>query len=248
VGEAEATTTTVLPPFGELLKRYRLTAGLTQEALAERAGLSARAVSDLERDAARLPRLDSLALLADALALTDAERATLRAAARPVVFERESASASSRPTAALPVPLSSLVGRERELHELAALLDPSRRLVTLTGPAGSGKTRLALKAARRLADSFADGVRLVELGAVADGSLVPATVAAALGVVEHHAERVAGTLVRRLSRRRLLLVLDNCEHVVEACARLCADLLGACPGLHVLVTSREAFGLPGEHA
>jgi len=244
VGEAEATTTTVLPPFGELLKRYRLTAGLTQEALAERAGLSARAVSDLERDAARLPRLDSLALLADALALTDAERATLRAAARPVVFERESASASSRPTAALPVPLSSLVGRERELHELAALLDPSRRLVTLTGPAGSGKTRLALEAARRVAD----GVRLVELGAVADGSLVPATVAAALGVVEHHAERVAGTLARRLSRRRLLLVLDNCEHVVEACARLCADLLGACPGLHVLVTSREAFGLPGEHA
>src|SRR5437660_11942624 len=84
VGEAEATTSTVLPRFGALLRRHRLAAGLTQEALAGRAGLSARAVSDLERDAARLPRLDSLALLGDALALTAAELAILRAAARPL--------------------------------------------------------------------------------------------------------------------------------------------------------------------
>src|SRR6266851_9293332 len=148
VGEAEATTTTVLPPFGALLKRYRLTAGLTQEALAERAGLSARAVSDLERDAARLPRLDSLALLADALALTAAQRGTLQAAAHQVdaalVMDR------ADQARALPVPLSSFVGRERELEELAMLLKQTARLVTLTGPAGAGKTLLALEAARRV--------------------------------------------------------------------------------------------------
>src|SRR5207249_2933717 len=96
--------------------------------------------------------------------------------------------------------------------------------------------------------SFADEVRLAELGAVANPALVPASVATAFGVVEGPAEPLAETLARRLGPRRLLLVLDNCEHLVDACAELCADLLAACPGLQVLATSREALGLLGEHA
>ena len=89
---------------------------------------------------------------------------------------------------------------------------------------------------------------MVELDAVADPALVPAAVAAALGVVEQPAEPIVQTLARTLGSRQLLLVLDNCEHLVEACAELCADLLGACPGLQVLATSREVLGLRGEHA
>src|SRR5438876_8705901 len=122
-GREEGATSTVRARFGALLKCYRLAAGLTQEALAERAGLSARAVSDLERDPARRPRLDSLALLADALALTAAQRGTLQAAAHQVdaalVMDR------ADQARALPLPLSSFVGRQRELEELAMLLKQS---------------------------------------------------------------------------------------------------------------------------
>ena len=120
--------------------------------------------------------------------------------------------------------------------------------MTLTGPAGSGKTRLALETARREADWFADGARMVELDSVADPALVPVAVAAALGVVERAAEPTVQTVARTLGSKRLLLVLDNCEHLIEACAELCADLLGACAGLHVVATSREVLGLQGEHA
>jgi transcriptional regulator with XRE-family HTH domain len=258
-GAPGAATTTLLPRFGELLKRYRLAAGLTQEALAERAGLSARAVSDLERGPARLPRMDSVNLLQEALALTALERANLQAAARPAAHDSDAIQAESleiprapprewRSRIAMAVPLSSFVGRERELDELAALLGHRHRLVTLTGPAGSGKTRLAVEAARRGADVFADGVWLVELGAVSDSALVGPAVAVVLGVVERAAEPLVDTLARSLASRRLLLVLDNCEHLVDACGDLCAHLLGACPGVQVLATSHEVLRLPGEHA
>jgi predicted ATPase len=140
---------------------------------------------------------------------------------------------------------TSFIGRAGPVHELASLAE-QHRLVTVTGPGGSGKTRLAGEVARRVAGRFADGVWLVELAPVQDPDLVPAVVAAALGVREQPGAPVAGTLAQVLARQQLLLVLDNCEHVLDAAAGLCAELVAACDDLRVLATSREALRVAGE--
>ena len=145
----------------------------------------------------------------------------------------------------LPAEVSSLVGRG---PQLAAVLDGLRasRVVTLTGPGGCGKTRLALRAATLAAGSFEDGARLVELASLTDPALVPAAVAEALGVPERDtADPVAG-VVRALAGRELLIVLDNCEHVLGAAARLVVVLAGQCPRVRVMATSRERLDVPGE--
>lgn len=121
-------------------------------------------------------------------------------------------------------------------------------MLTLTGSGGCGKTRLAVVAAEGLAGGFDDGVRMVELAALADPSLVPRAVALALGVREEPGRPLTGILSDHLSTRQLLLVLDNCEHVIEACAGLAETLLRSCPGLRVLATSREVLGITGEVA
>jgi predicted ATPase/DNA-binding SARP family transcriptional activator len=155
------------------------------------------------------------------------------------------ASAFRRPVGHnLPAELTSFIGRERELEELARLLCDSR-LLTLTGPGGSGKTRLAVRLARSALDRYPDGVWLVELAPLAEPSLVAKTVGAALGVRERP-EPMMDTLQRQLRSAQLLLVLDNCEHLVGACAELANSLLTACEGLLILATSREPLGLAGE--
>ena len=143
------------PPFGLVLKRFRLAAGLTHEALAERASLGARTISDLERGVSRAPRADTLALLIEALDLSPDQRALLRAAARPPLDLTPGAASSVRSSNHLPLPLTSFVGREREagaVHDLLSRDDT--RLVTLTGPGGVGKTRLALQVAAQVADAY----------------------------------------------------------------------------------------------
>jgi len=144
-----------------------------------------------------------------------------------------------------PAMRTSFIGRAGPVRELAVLLE-QYQLVTVTGPGGSGKTRLAGEVARRVAGRFGDGVWLVELAAVQDPAQVAAVVAAALGVREQPGVPVAGTLARVLARQQLLLVLDNCEHVVVAAAGLCAELVAACDELRVLATSREALRVGGE--
>ena len=141
--------------------------------------------------------------------------------------------------------LTSFVGRAGPVREVAALLDRDR-LVTVTGPGGAGKTRLAGQVAKQVAGRFADGVWLAELAPVRDPALVPAVVAAALGVREQPGLPAAGALARVLARQQLLLVLDNCEHVVGAAAELCAGLLAACDDVRVLATSREPLRVAGE--
>jgi predicted ATPase/DNA-binding CsgD family transcriptional regulator len=144
-----------------------------------------------------------------------------------------------------PAALSSFVGRAGAAGEVADLLKQCR-LVTVTGPGGSGKTRLAGEVARRVAGRFADGAWLAELAAVQDEGQVPAAVAAALGVREQPGVPAAEALARVLARQQLLLVLDNCEHVIDAAARLCAGLLPACDDVRVLATSREPLAVAGE--
>ena len=189
----------------------------------------------------------------------------------PVMVLVPRAPAPRRPRARghnLPAPLTALVGRERELAVVARRLAETR-LLTLTGPGGGGKTRLALALAARLAGAgrdeaapgdsaggapacgpgsalYPDGVWLVELAPLADPELVPQAVAAAVGVRETPGGALTDTLCRALRLKRLLLVLDNCEHLLGACAALAAGLLGACPGVRVLATSREPLGLAGE--
>ena len=145
----------------------------------------------------------------------------------------------------LPAALTSFVGRGGPVREVAGLL-AGHRLVTVTGPGGSGKTRLAGEVARRVAARFADGAWLVELAPVADPGQVAAAVAASLGVREQPGLPVAGTLARVLARQQMLLVLDNCEHVISAAAGLCAELLAACDDVRILATSREGLRVAGE--
>ena len=134
-----------------------------------------------------------------------------------------------------PAVRTSFIGRAGPVHEVAVLLE-RYRLVTVTGPGGSGKTRLAGEVAGQVAGRFEDGVWLVELASVHDPEQVPAVVAAALGVREQPGVPAAVTLARVLARQQLLLVLDNCEHVISAAAGLCAELVAACDDLRVLAT------------
>lgn len=145
----------------------------------------------------------------------------------------------------LPVQLTSFVGRVEELDSLARLLS-ERRLVTITGPGGSGKTRLAGETARWLLEKHPDGVWWVELAPLADASLVPAALASALGIPDPQVGSLDDAVTAYLQERRCLVVLDNCEHLVAACAALASRLLEGCPAATVLATSREPLGVAGE--
>jgi predicted ATPase/DNA-binding CsgD family transcriptional regulator len=147
----------------------------------------------------------------------------------------------------LPTPITSFIGRASELAEVQQCL-AAARLVCLVGAGGVGKTRLALRLAEQGVDSYPDGVLLAELAPLADAALVPQVVARAVGVREQAGEPITQTLKQALRFRRMLLLLDNCEHLAQACAELAEDLLGACPDLRILVTSREPLGTSGEVA
>src|SRR5215210_7639302 len=153
----------------------------------------------------------------------------------------------SSPPNNLPLELSSFVGREKELAEVQRLL-VDNRLLTLTGSGGCGKTRLALASADELVEGFEDGAWLVELASLLDPSLVPQAVASVVGAREQPGRSLTETLSGYLIAKKMLLVLDNCEHLVEACATLAEALLRSCPELRILTTSREALGITGEVA
>jgi predicted ATPase/DNA-binding XRE family transcriptional regulator len=232
--------------LADLLRRHRLTAGLTQEALAERAGLSVNGIQKLESGGTH-PYRETIRRLVQALQLTPEDQLAFGAAAQTP--PRHQASGARRTftdgSLDLPAPLTSFIGRDHEKDEIARLL-PATRLLTLTGVGGCGKTRLALEVARLVRDRYADGVRLAELASLADPALVPQAVADALGVRETPTQPLVTTLIAALDRRHLLLLLDNCEHLLDACAQLADKLLRGCPRLQILATSRHALGLAGE--
>jgi non-specific serine/threonine protein kinase len=233
--------------FGGQLRRYRERAGFTREALAERAQLTASGIAALEHGRRRRPHPDTLRRLVEALDLSAAERAILAAALPP---PRASMHGNPAPWAVLqtlPAPRTRLIGREQLVAALAALVPAHEgRLVTLTGIGGGGKTRLALAIAAELRDGFPGGITFVELAPVADPGLVPHAVATTLGVPEVAGIPLLERLVAALRPHTHLLVLDNCEHLIDACAALAERLLSACPGLRILATSREPLQIPGE--
>jgi predicted ATPase/transcriptional regulator with XRE-family HTH domain len=238
--------------FAGLLRQLRAETRLTQEELAEAASLSPRSVSDLERGIHRTAHKDTALLLAEALNLVGPARELFVAAARGkasagevLVAARGAAPLGNRHN--LPAQLTSFVGREQDVAMLGKLVGEAR-LVTLTGVGGAGKTRLAVEFAAGVVDRFADGVWLAELAGLSDPGLVAAQVMEALGVRQAGDVPVMEALRFRLRSAELLLVLDNCEHLLDACARLAGGLLAGSPGLRVLATSREPLGVPGEVA
>jgi predicted ATPase len=177
--------------------------------------------------------------------------AGVEGAARSLACEGKAVAAASElqsvdgPTHNLPAQLTSFIGRQAEMAQVRALLAGSR-LVTLTGAGGVGKTRLALEVAAGVLAEFPAGVWLVELASLTDAALVPLTVARALGLPDAPGRSTIARAARFIGPRRTLVVLDNCEHLLEACAELAEELLRACPGLVVLATSREPVGVAGE--
>ena len=148
-------------------------------------------------------------------------------------------------TPKLPAEPTSFVGRRHELHEVKRLL-ATTRLLTLTGSGGVGKTRLAVSAAAEVARGFPDGVWFAPLAPVQDPLLVPQAIFVALGAQDRSSDWSLVTLADFLAGKRLLLVIDNCEHLLDACAVLASTLLKGCPELHLLATSRQALGVVGE--
>jgi predicted ATPase len=230
------------PAFGALLKRYRLAAGLTHEALAERAALSARAISDLERGVSRAPRSETLALLVQALPLAPQQRAALAAAGR-----RAAPQQASHPPHNLPTQLTSFIGRDSALRVAADLLQrQSVRLLTVTGTGGSGKTRFAIELAMDGLAGFPGGACFVALGPVSEAELVLPAIARALGAADPDRRTVPASVVELVDNRSCLLVLDNFEHLPPA-APIVVELLRACPSVKILATSRAPLRVSGEH-
>src|SRR5262245_49424426 len=229
--------------FGAQLKALREAAGFTQEELATIASLSVHAVSALERGERRRPHVETVRALSAALDLTGAARDALLSSARaqahtPAVDELREVS--------LPLPLTALVGRDPDLQTLRRwLADPAARLVTLVGPGGVGKTRLALELARIIADEGAVRVVFVSLAAIRDTSLVAPAIAEALGLSEVTTLDLSRRVRVACRDSATLLVLDNFEQVLDA-SSLVADLVTSVPTLRVLVTSRAPLRVRGE--
>ena len=237
--------------FGELLRQLRLEADLTQAQLAEQAGLSTRAIQHLEGGHGS-PYAETTRRLAAALGLEGELRRTFGAAARRPSRPRQAAARRPSTRAVdgrgrhnLPVALTSFIGRQQETQAVRQRLATSR-LLTLVGAGGCGKTRLALEVAAGLVEGYADGVWLVELAPLLEGRLVAERVAGVLGLGDVPGESIQHVLLQGLRDRELVLLLDNCEHVAEACASLTNAILLGCPGVRILATSRAVLGVQGE--
>jgi predicted ATPase/DNA-binding XRE family transcriptional regulator len=251
--------------FGELLRGFRVAASLTQEALAERCRISPNTIAAIEQGRRKTPRLSTVALIADALNLPAADREALALAASggaprpgsgPVPAAPpgavlpdwgsrwRTAAGRTRARGTLPAAITPLFGRHAEVTAVAHELG-SERLVTLTGPGGVGKTRLALEVAASTLDKFPGGTYWTELGQITDPGGVRGALLRSLGVAEHPRIPLAGQLLGALPAERSLLVIDNCEHVLDDAATVTAEVLTH-PAVVVLTTSREPLAIPGE--
>jgi predicted ATPase len=224
----------------------RIAAELSQEELAERARMSVDAIGQLERGRRRAPQRETVDLLLAALRPNDEDRAELLAAAgRARVRNAQSSPGTEASRHNLPARLTDLIGRDRVVAEIRALLADAR-LVTLVGAGGIGKTRAALEVGAQEVDRWPDGVWFVELAPVGDAALVAGTIAMALGAVQQLNETALETLLRHLKQKQALLLLDNCEHLIDELARISDTLLRERSQVKLLATSRELLRVAGE--
>lgn len=244
--------------FGQWVKQRRKALGLTQADLAQRVPCSPVMIKKIEANL-RIPSLQLAHLLAEHLRIDAPDQAAFFLLARPDLSpEQVRLSLMARPAPGLqkpprrgnalpPTPPTPLVGRSQDVEKICTLLRGKRaRLVTLTGPGGAGKTRLAIELAGALQADFEGGIYFINLAPIRDASLVLPSVAQALGIQDAPAGSIQEALEEHLNSRRVLLVLDNFEQVLAA-AREIAALLASAPGLKVLVTSRSRLRLSGEH-
>ncbi len=238
--------------FGYWLKRKRKALDLTQAELASQVFCSAASIRKIEAEERR-PSTQIAGRLAEIFNIPENERKAFfqfarghqRSAPGGITEDVLWHVPPAKPLANLPGPLTSFIGREKEVEEIIRLVDLNH-LVTLTGPGGVGKTRLAIQSSNKLSPKFKDGVCWVELAALTDETLVPQALANSLGMREVPNQSLHETLIDLLRAKQLLLVFDNCEHLIAGCARLAELLLSASTTLKILATSREALGLGNE--
>jgi non-specific serine/threonine protein kinase len=247
----ERTQSPAIPvPFGDMLRQHRRAAGLTQKGLAERAGLSEHGIQKLESGATH-PYRDTAERLSRALKLAAPEDALFKTAAQPTPRRTQprlpTSPATIGPTSRSNVPITptTFIARAGELESVKERLRDNR-LLTLSGPGGCGKTRLAIEIARQLESEFGDGVWLIDLAPLVDASLVSQAIATAVGIGEVPGRAVIDALSAALNSRHTLLILDNCEHVIDTCAQIVDRLIRSCPDVQLLATSRELLGVAGE--
>jgi predicted ATPase/transcriptional regulator with XRE-family HTH domain len=240
--------------FGYWLRLRRKALDLTREELADRVGCSAATIRKIEAEERR-PSAQIAGLLARTLNIPTEEQAAFLRFARgdqdyvpPEPSENVPWRESHRSTRSnIPAPTTSLIGRERELIQLHGYLKSADiRLVTLSGPPGIGKTRLSIEIGRTMLSDFPDGVFFVPLAPLDDPTQVASSILHSISYVEAKNSLLAQELVEGIGNKRLLLVLDNCEHLIEQVALIASELLAGCPYLKILVTSREALRVPGE--
>lgn len=240
-------------PFGEWLKRQRKANGWTQEQLADKVGCSAIAIRKFESEERR-PSLQIIERFEHVFHIPADEQAVFVRFARgdwstsPGIETSSPWTDTKPPTRSnLPASLSSFIGREKEIDDLSVYLqNPEVRLVTLVGPPGIGKTRLSLESARNLTTHFTDGVYFVPLAPLTDPRFITDAILHSLNFVESKEQAPLEQIEEGIGERRLLLLLDNCEHLIEDAAALTSGLLSACSRLTILATSRESLRIPGE--
>jgi predicted ATPase/DNA-binding XRE family transcriptional regulator len=231
--------------FGKWLRKQRRALDFTRQAFANQVGCAEVTLRRIEAGTLK-PSKELANILLEKLDIPETERPQWISFARGLSgFPPQSLPSSNNPNSNLPAPLTTFIGREKEQTDAIRLIS-KYRLVTLTGSGGVGKTRLSIKVGEQVLGNYVDGVWLVELAPILDPSLVPRTIALTLGLRDDPQRRIIDLLCDYMREKRMLLLLDNCEHVLDGCAQLIDEVLKTCPHLKILVTSREPLNITGE--
>jgi predicted ATPase/DNA-binding XRE family transcriptional regulator/Tfp pilus assembly protein PilF len=231
--------------FGKWLRKQRRVRDLTRQAFADQIGCAEVTVRRIEAGTLK-PSKELAGIILKKLGIPEVERPRWISFARGLSgLPGSSLASSNKPNSNLPAPLTTFIGRENEKAEVIRLIT-KHRLVTLTGSGGVGKTRLSIKVGEQALEDYPDGVWLMELAPILDPSLVPVTAVRTFGLHEDPKRLIIDILCDYLREKSILLILDNCEHVLDACAQLADTLLKRCLGLKILTTSREGLGILGE--